>query len=77
MNRWRCLNHFALGHHNKENNVRNSIIPSIYIAIGIVVALNHGYSTITNVSQLLSLLIAVVLWPAVLLGYNLMINLGI
>lgn len=56
--------------------MRNSIIPVIYIAIGIVVALNHGYNVLTNVSQILSLFVAVVLWPAVLLGYNLGVNIG-
>ena len=56
--------------------MRNSLIPTIYIAIGIVVALSHGYNVLTNASQVLSLLVAVVLWPAILLGHNLSVNIG-
>jgi hypothetical protein len=53
-----------------------SLITLIWIAVGIVVALNHGYNTIKNVSDVLSLALAVVLWPAILLGHNLHVTIG-
>ena len=40
-------------------------------AIGVVVALTHGYTSVAGLSQVLSLLVAIVLWPAVLLGVDL------
>ena len=48
----------------------------IWIIIGVVVALSHGYP-IDNLSTLLSFLLAVFLWPLVLFGIPLHINLGI
>jgi hypothetical protein len=51
--------------------VRFSLIGLIYLAIGVVVALTNGYNSIAGLSEVLSLLIAIVLWPAVLLGVDL------
>jgi hypothetical protein len=51
--------------------VRISLFGLIYLAIGLVVALTHGYNSIAGLSEILSLLIAIVLWPAVLLGIDL------
>jgi hypothetical protein len=48
----------------------------IWIIIGVVVALSHGYP-IDNLSTLLSFLLAMFLWPLVLLGIPLHINLGV
>ena len=48
----------------------------IWIIIGVVVALSHGYP-IDNLSTLLSFLLAVFLWPLVLFGIPLHINLGV
>jgi hypothetical protein len=48
----------------------------IWIIIGVVVALTHGYP-IDNLSTLLSFLLAMFLWPLVLLGIPLHINLGV
>jgi hypothetical protein len=48
----------------------------IWIIIGVVVALSHGYP-IDNLSTLLSFLLALFLWPLVLLGIPLHINLGV
>jgi hypothetical protein len=48
----------------------------IWIIIGVIVALSHGYP-IENLSTLLSFLLAVFLWPLVLLGVPLHINLGV
>ena len=46
------------------------------VIIGVIVALSHGYP-IENLSTLLSFLLAVFLWPLVLLGVPLHINLGV
>jgi hypothetical protein len=51
--------------------VRVSLITLVYLAIGLVVALTHGYNSVAGVSEVLSLLIAVILWPLVLFGVNL------
>ncbi|MDQ2710423.1 MAG: hypothetical protein M3Z25_23645 [Actinomycetota bacterium] len=48
----------------------------IWLIIGLVVALSHGYP-INNLSTLLSFLLAIFLWPLVLLGVDLHINLGV
>ena len=56
--------------------MRRSIFPSIYILIGVVLAINNGYATLTSVSGIFSFLLAVVLWPAILLGLSLHVNLG-
>jgi hypothetical protein len=47
----------------------------IWVIIGLVVAISHGYP-INNVSTLLSFLLALFLWPLVLLGVDLHVNLG-
>jgi hypothetical protein len=47
----------------------------LYIIIGVVVALSNGYG-ITDLSSLLSFLLAMFLWPLVLLGINLHLALG-
>jgi len=51
--------------------VRISLFGAIYLAVGVVVALTHGYNSVAGVSEALSLVVAVVLWPAVLLGVDL------
>lgn len=47
-----------------------SLFGLLYIIIGVVVALTNGYA-IHSIGQLLSFLLAVFLWPLVLLGVNL------
>jgi hypothetical protein len=51
--------------------LRISLFGLIYLAIGLVVALTNGYNSVAGVSEFLSLIIAIVLWPAVLLGFDL------
>ncbi|WP_167761829.1 hypothetical protein [Blastococcus sp. CT_GayMR19] len=51
--------------------MRISLFGLIYLAIGLVVALTNGYNSVAGVSEFLSLIIAIVLWPAVLLGFDL------
>jgi hypothetical protein len=55
----------------EEPGVRISLFGLIYLAIGVVVALTHGYNSVAGLSEILSLIIAVVLWPAVLFGVDL------
>ncbi len=51
---------------------RISIGGIIYIIIGVVVASNRGYFVdLTTLSQLLSALLAVLLWPVIVFGANL------
>jgi hypothetical protein len=51
--------------------VRISLFGLIYLAIGVIVALTHGYNSVAGLSEILSLIIAIVLWPAVLFGVDL------
>ena len=51
--------------------MRISLSGLIYLAIGVVVALTHGYNSVAGLSEVLSLIIAVILWPAVLFGVDL------
>ncbi|HEY2204181.1 MAG TPA: hypothetical protein VGH99_06880 [Pseudonocardia sp.] len=48
----------------------------VWIIIGLVVALSHNYP-INNASSLISFLLALFLWPLVLLGVDLHISLGV
>lgn len=44
----------------------------IYIVIGVVMASNRGYLVnLVSISHLLSALVAIILWPLLLLGVNL------
>ena len=47
----------------------------VYLIIGLVVALSNGYG-ITDLSSLVSFLLALFLWPLVLLGIDLHLSLG-
>lgn len=51
---------------------RFSIGGVIYIIIGVLVAMNQGYLTsLGTISQIVSALLAILLWPLALLGINL------
>ncbi len=54
---------------------RMSLGMFLWIIIGVVVALSHHH-TVTDVSSLLSFLLVILLWPLVLLGVDIQINLG-
>jgi len=56
---------------NEGGTGRISLFGLIYLAIGLIVALGHGYKSVATLSDILSLIIAVVLWPAVLFGLDL------
>ncbi len=47
----------------------------VYLIIGLVVALSNGYG-ITDLSSLVSFVLALFLWPLVLLGIDLHLSLG-
>jgi hypothetical protein len=51
--------------------LRFSLITLVYLAIGVVVALTNGYNSIDGLSNILSLLVAIILWPAVIFGVDL------
>lgn len=54
---------------------RVSLGTLLWIIIGVVIAVSHGYA-INNVSSLVSFVLALLLWPLVLLGIDLHVNLG-
>jgi hypothetical protein len=50
----------------------------IYLIIGVLLAASHGYfGVITSVSTLLNALLAVLLWPLLLVGVSFNLNFGI
>ena len=54
---------------------RGGLIIALYLIVGIIVAIAQGYfENIGNVSSVLELLVAIVLWPLVLFGVD--INIG-
>lgn len=48
----------------------------IYLLIGVVMAANRGYLVFGTLSDVLSALLAIVLWPLLLFGVNLHLALG-
>ncbi len=55
--------------------MRSRIITLVYLVVGVVVAASHHYFThASTVKPLLSALLAVVLWPLLLLGISLHIK---
>lgn len=52
--------------------MERSIVSIVYIIVGVVVASNNGYlASLASLPGVLSAVLAVVLWPLVLLGVNL------
>ncbi|MCW2535949.1 MAG: hypothetical protein JWQ26_1648 [Modestobacter sp.] len=51
--------------------MRIGLLGLVYLAVGVVIALTNGYNSVAGVSEVISLLAAIVLWPAVLLGVDL------
>jgi hypothetical protein len=48
------------------------IVPLVYLLIGLLVAYQHSYLTnVTTLGRILSAVLAIVLWPLVLLGIHL------
>ncbi len=54
-----------------------SLIGLAYFIIGLIVAATHGYlAGLGSLSNILSAILAVALWPALLFGANLHVNLS-
>jgi hypothetical protein len=52
-----------------------SLLMVVYlVAGGIVAATHHYWSQLHNIKQILSALLATVLWPLILIGINLLIH---
>ncbi|MGE5288714.1 MAG: hypothetical protein ACM3ML_16245 [Micromonosporaceae bacterium] len=51
-----------------------SLLVLIYLIVGIVIAWRHDYLTLAFLKDLVSVLLAIVLWFLVLLGVNLHIH---
>lgn len=47
-----------------------SLVTLIWLIVGIVVAVQRGYITVALLRAILAAILAVVLWPLVLLGVN-------
>jgi hypothetical protein len=55
--------------------VRINLLGLVYLVIGIVIAATHDYfKNFDTVKRVISALLAVLLWPLVLLGVDLHIN---
>ena len=53
----------------------SSIVGLVWVIVGLIVASGHGYfAHLTAVMPILSAILAVLLWPLVLLGVNLHIR---
>ncbi|MEA2266895.1 MAG: hypothetical protein QOE27_2478 [Solirubrobacteraceae bacterium] len=51
------------------------IFPLIYVIVGVIIASQHHYFThLHTLAQVLSAVLAIVLWPLILLGINLHIR---
>lgn len=48
----------------------------VYVVIGFIVANNHGYLVLNTLGNALSAILAIFLWPLVLLGVNLRLAIG-
>ena len=60
-----------------ENDPVRSLASIAYIVFGVLVASQHDYyAHLTTVSQVVTAIVATVLWPLILLGANLHLNLG-
>lgn len=54
---------------------RNSIVFIIYIIIGIIMASNRGYLVgLGSIEHILSAILAIILWPLLLVGVSLHIS---
>jgi hypothetical protein len=58
-----------------DARMRSGLISLVYLIVGVVVASSHHYLThVSTLKPILSVLLAVVLWPLLLLGVNLHIK---
>jgi hypothetical protein len=55
-------------------NRGHSLFGIIYIVVGVAIAASHGYlANLFTLSGILSAILAILLWPLVVLGINLVI----
>jgi hypothetical protein len=47
-----------------------SLLALVWLIVGVVVAVQRGYITLALLKDILSAILAIVLWPLVLLGIN-------
>lgn len=55
---------------------RGSLGGLIWVVVGFFVAIQYGYNSFTDISRILSFILAVLLWPLLFLGVNLHVNIG-
>jgi hypothetical protein len=55
-------------------NNRLGIFGSIYVIVGVVIAVTHHYITTGVLARVVSALLAIFLWPLTLLGIDLSIH---
>ena len=56
-------------------SIRSSVVSIVWIVIGLIVASGHGYlAHLNTLTPILSAILAVLLWPLVLLGVSLHIR---
>jgi hypothetical protein len=52
----------------------NSVVGALYLIIGLIIAASHGYfADLTTLGNIISALLAILLWPLVLVGVHLQI----
>jgi uncharacterized membrane protein YesL len=65
----------AVRDNNKEMFLPRNLLVLVYVGVGLVVAATHHYfSNINGWRGVVSAILAVVLWPLILLGINLHIK---
>jgi hypothetical protein len=47
----------------------------IWVIVGILVAIHYDYNSVSNVSHILSFILAILLWPLLFLGVGLHVTL--
>jgi hypothetical protein len=60
------------GHHQGAGHVRTSLGSILWLIVGILLAVSHHYlNHIDSLKPLISAVLAILLWPLLLLGINL------
>jgi len=55
--------------------LRPSLLGIVYLVVGLVVAANHNYlENLDRIKEIISALLAILLWPLVLIGIDLHIR---
>ena len=73
--RWPTTRRSTLFSTGGNNLMIRRILPLVYLVIGVLVASQHSYLTnLTTIGRIVSAVLAVLLWPLVLLGLH--ISLG-